>query len=199
LPNAKSNAGRPRGSPHYPCRIGRPAASSRRSFGHEAIRRSEPRIGNNLLRLLRFVNSCGASLQIVSSPCVAQAGVGGPSLGILAVLAAECPETRPTEIEATFNRAGALINAACQWAEERRSPSNDGTGKPYFNLNDRCTGFSDGTDNNVESSGLYMTKSSGSDASCGRDGSADRCGIDWGESLRWLMVGSAPRALIPTS
>jgi hypothetical protein len=76
----------------------------------------------------------------------------------LATLAVEFPAASPTEIETAFNRAGSLIAAACQWAEELRGPSNDGTGTPSFNLKDRCPGFSDGTYSDAESWGLYLTK-----------------------------------------
>jgi hypothetical protein len=52
----------------------------------------------------------------------------------LAKLAAEFPQSTSATIEAAFNSAGALIAAACEWAEEKRGPKNDGTGTPTFTL-----------------------------------------------------------------
>jgi hypothetical protein len=54
--------------------------------------------------------------------------------------------------------AKTLIAAACQWAEERRGPKNDGSGSPSFKLSDRCPGFSAGVYSDAEAWGLYLTK-----------------------------------------
>jgi hypothetical protein len=76
----------------------------------------------------------------------------------LATLAAEFPKAGRTEIEAALDRAGVLIDASCEWAEQRRGPLNDGNGTPSVNLQERCPGFSGATYSDVEAWGLYLTK-----------------------------------------
>jgi hypothetical protein len=76
----------------------------------------------------------------------------------LLTLAAEFPAASPAEIGSALSQAGDLIEAACEWAEQRRGPLNDGKGQPSVNLKERCPGFSDGVYSDAESWGLYLTK-----------------------------------------
>jgi hypothetical protein len=85
-------------------------------------------------------------------------GSNAHRLQSLSALRAQFPKASLTEIEAAFDRAGDLIQAACEWAEQRRGPLNDGAGEPTINLQERCPGFSDGTYSDAEAWGLYLTK-----------------------------------------
>jgi hypothetical protein len=76
----------------------------------------------------------------------------------LAQLATEFPQGSGADFEAAFDSAGALIGAACQWAEEKRGPNNDGTGTPTISLQERCPGFSAHVYSDAEAWGLYLTK-----------------------------------------
>jgi hypothetical protein len=76
----------------------------------------------------------------------------------LTQLAGEFPQSSRADIEAAFDSAGALIDAACQWADEKRGPNNDGTGTPSVSLPERCPGFSEGIYSDAEAWGLYLTK-----------------------------------------
>jgi hypothetical protein len=76
----------------------------------------------------------------------------------VAQLQAEFPAAALPQIVEAFDRAGELIDAACQWAEQLRGPANDGRGIPMINLSERCPGFSEGTYCNAEAWGLDLTK-----------------------------------------
>ena len=73
-------------------------------------------------------------------------------------LANEFPATGQADIELAFDKAGKLIDAACEWAEQKRGAQNDGTGTPVVVLSKECPGFSDEVYSDAESWGLYLTK-----------------------------------------
>jgi hypothetical protein len=85
-------------------------------------------------------------------------GTEAHSTASLAQLAAEFPAAGQADLELAFDRAGELISAACEWAEQKRGLLNDGTGTPLLVLSEQCPGFSGGVYSDAESWGLYLTK-----------------------------------------
>ena len=73
-------------------------------------------------------------------------------------LAREFPAHEPAEIDAALARADALIQAACEWADQFRGPNNDFKGVPTIDLSERCPGFSEGVYSDAQAWGLYLTK-----------------------------------------
>ncbi len=73
-------------------------------------------------------------------------------------LTREYPAITSAQIEDAFNRAASLIEMSCEWAEQKRSPNNDGTGVPAVDIEGRCPGFSRGIYSDAEAWGLYLTK-----------------------------------------
>jgi hypothetical protein len=76
----------------------------------------------------------------------------------VAALASQFPTRQPEEIEAACAQATALIQAACEWADQLRGPNNDFKGVPTIDLSQRCPGYSEGIYSDAQAWGLYLTK-----------------------------------------
>jgi hypothetical protein len=75
-----------------------------------------------------------------------------------AELAREFPTRERAEIDSACVRADALIQAACEGADQLRGPNNDFKGTPTIDVSERCPGFSEGVYSDAEAWGLYLTK-----------------------------------------
>lgn len=68
------------------------------------------------------------------------------------------PESNESDIKDAMSRARALINAACEWADQSRGPNNDGQGTATIDLRKECVGFSEEVYTDAESWSLYLTR-----------------------------------------
>lgn len=73
-------------------------------------------------------------------------------------LAEQFPGVDGKDIADAYARAGALIEAACDWAEQKRGPNNDGNGIPTRHLERECPGFSASVYGDAQGWGLYLTR-----------------------------------------
>lgn len=87
-----------------------------------------------------------------------QAEFGPYAEKLVAKIRRQFPELDERAAEEARVKAALLVSAACEWAEQFRGPTNDGTGVPSFRLADRCSGFSEATYSDAEAWGLYLTK-----------------------------------------
>jgi hypothetical protein len=83
---------------------------------------------------------------------------GNSQPAAVSALASQFPTRQSAEIEAACAQAAALIQAACEWADQLRGPNNDFKGAPTIDLSRRCPGYSKGIYNDAQAWGLYLTK-----------------------------------------